>query len=381
MKTGKRLKLMVVAALLLLLPTSCHKHVQLAETDVINVGAGFDEATRAIITDKTVLQTQSSGENGFRIGVFGLKTPHSSGETGNSFSGTPYLVFNNQQVEYSTNAWTYSPTKYWDRNAYYKFIGYWPQGANATYANNIVELTIPNWQEVGNATTPEKDYLIASSQGTAVDYIESHDKTVNFEFRHLLAQFIIRAYYVGDKDTQPVISSLPFGANEAGKKVPTEASATANGVFGYSINIDGTGAAYNGSGASLTDGALAGAKDVIGSGNVKLPTTAYAKDMNGDVPVFDEGNGYSIVRTWLVAPFTSGGTDISIPIQVTYKLGDEGSPTTSQAKPTKLTSMAAGNTYILTLKFDTNSDGLELQTVEVLDWIDKGNNNLYFYNW
>lgn len=376
---------------LLVLVCACKGSSELPEPDpdsqvpIALSSSLVSDATRGIVSNLTELQT-ASGTNG--IGVYGYKKSHAANETGNSFSGAVTQIFTNQNVTYSSSNWTYSPTKYWDKNSYYYFVAYWPHlgtdSGSSPYVsetNHVLTINdVPNWQ---CADGSEKDILTDASEGAGVNYVKDSLCTVKFRFRHLLARVQIKAYYIGDQEVQVTVKNLKFGANETEHKVPTSSGSV-------DFTRDYTAASNTVSEGVVTMG---GPHDLISS-NVQIPKTAFCSDDSDPTslvfpgypaapdPNHVDGGKYDVC-TWLVVPFTATSDEHeSIPIKVSYWIGEvQGDPIESDAKLTGCKNMAAGNSYELTLKFDTNSQGIECQSVYVKNWESGPSEGKQVFNW
>lgn len=97
-------------------------------------------------------------------------------------------VFMNQLVRYSTNGWTYSPTKYWDRTADYYFGAYAPANLSDKFTvthvttndnHNCLSFTLPQWQDADKGD----DLITATSKGSATAYL-TNGKGVELNFSH-----------------------------------------------------------------------------------------------------------------------------------------------------------------------------------------------------
>ncbi len=121
--------------------------------------------------------------------VNGYKTVGGSNET----------VFNNQEVSYSSSAWTYSPKKIWDKSASgYSFFAAAP-ATGWTYADEKYKYT--NFSLTGTSLDPattldpaanfsgkDTDLMIATD---VTDYKTYESSPVNFSFNHILSRLNI----------------------------------------------------------------------------------------------------------------------------------------------------------------------------------------------
>lgn len=357
-----------------MLAVSCRK-TSISEESAICLDASFFY-TRALITSETAMETESATD-GTAIGVFGDKIAKGIGTGGlepDGYEGRQTVVFDNQPVTYSSG-WTYAPTKYWDRGAYYHFAAYWPEGnAEADVENHTMTVyNIPAWQKVdGN----EKDYMYAKSMGAAVSYLP--EGKVNFTFKHFLAKINIQAYYIGDQERQVTITGIQLGKDKenatAVKDVPLS-SGDASFTYSYASG-DSAPVIHNETGdwhELITD--------VNGS---TVPKTAYCSDDATDPKVFpgypntSDNGGIADICSWLVVPFSSAS---NLPITVCYRIGD----VVKKPSPTVTTTLAdfeSGKEYTIILKFDTNADGMECQAVYVKNWVPTAPDvNKTVHNW
>lgn len=361
------------------LAVSCKK-TKISEEDRIDMGVSFFY-TRAIISNLDSL-TKYSTVNG--MGVFGYKQAKASGAAlginPGDFTGTVTDdIFNNVNVKYSAPNWTYENTKYWDRNAYYRFVAYWPYTeSGVTAASHVLTIAgVNNWQAVDGS---EKDWLTAASMGGANGYyLASQSGKVNFDFTHLLAKINVRAYYVGDQNTPVTVNNLLIGSDTETKKVPTT-----DGTVSFTRDYT---AATN-EPALAAAATLGGQHDLIKStfkrydaGGIELPDTSFCSDDNADPKVFPDAthqkNGYYTLGSWLVVPFTNA----AIPLTATYHIGTTEKTSETPVEITGLTSIVSGKEYTITLKFDTNSAGIECQSVYVKNWEEGPGDSKEVYNW
>ena len=179
---------------------SCTSHTGEAEMEPAAIGFHThrieEVGTRALISTTDDLRTPG-------FGVYGDKTVGTS---------SPQLVFDNINV--SGTPWDYAPTKYWDRTAAYRFVAYAPWAESGTsYDAAIKQLTIngiPQWKKIDGS---EKDYLVATSAGTAEKYISAYGGTVSLAFQHILAQLTVSVYKISPT-TDYTINSLSITSED-----------------------------------------------------------------------------------------------------------------------------------------------------------------------
>lgn len=292
---------------------SCTSHTGEAEMEPAAIGFHThrieEVGTRALISTTDDLRTPG-------FGVYGDKTVGTS---------SPQLVFDNIKV--SGTHWGYEPTKYWDRTAAYRFVAYapWPESVTS-YDPENKKLTIeklPRWQEVNDGV---KDYLVATSTGTAEQYLsQPTNGTVNLEFKHILAQLTVNIAKVSPTAIY-IVKGLSFES-----EVPT-------GVC-YCV--------YDSSNESLD---FSGSTD--GQQNL-LPT-----DANIEV-----GTSSTQLARYLVAPFDLGSTELKLSLK--YTLGSSGPKTVPV--PLGITKFESNHSYVFNLLFEAGSN-ISVSVTEVKNW-------------
>lgn len=401
MRTDKRIMnrfgtvaLTAAAVAVLLLQASCRKHHhEIIEEYSIRMSALEAGTTRALVNNVNDLGAQSvadnTGNTGF--GVIGYKSVPSR---------EPTLIFPNQLVTASGTTgnytWSYTPTKYWDLTAGYHFLAYWPHSESVAPVVGTQTFTLPNWQPVNGS---EKDWLIATSSGTASEYLypgsgSNHvPGTVYFTFEHLLAMIEIQAWYYGNKDKKAVITNLTLGDNST-HKLPDDASGSTTTVSRDYATANSSNV-WN-SGNALT---LSGDKVLLSSNTAEL--AKFSKDVNGSRNTSDVGGGLWVynetthdyttqvtdldsdnlplpdqVSRWLVVPFTTGE---NIPLTVGYKVNEVVMPEADIS--TGLGEIESGKRYIIRLKINTNTNVLQVENVWVKDWDSPAIDDKEVYNW
>ena len=288
---------------------SCTSHTGEGEMEPAAIGFHThrieEVGTRALIST-----TDDLREPGF--GVYGDKTVGTS---------SPQLVFENIKV--SGTPWDYKPTKYWDRTAAYRFVAYAPWPASGTsyisYDPENKKLTIediPQWRKIDGS---EIDYLVATSAGTAEQYLNG---TVNLNFKHILAQLTVNISKVSDAATY-VVKGLSFAS------VPTE-------------DCD---CVYDSSNESL---------DFSGS------TTGNQELLSGD---FTVDTSPKTLARYLVAPFDLVSTELELCLE--YTVGSSG-PKTVQV-PLGITKFESNHSYVFNLHFEAGSN-ISVSVTEVKNW-------------
>ena len=387
----KTLGIAAVMGVALMMLHSCCKHnssdddMRVLPIVMNTVQAG----TKAIIDDpdgekrlKQMMDACYDGEHN-NVGGFGVYGYKKAG------SLAPQQLFNNTRVfpdgEYDTQnkSWIYRPIRYWDRTASYQFIAYWPhlpgnqvQGAYATAPHTVATVdeeiltihNIPNWQ-YANGT--EMDLMTDVEVGR----FETEFSTgkVNFRFRHLLSQLIIKAYYVGTE--YPVTGT---GDNISGgvringitlsEYTPADAQETAllkEGqtkfqVMDYAGSVDFTQTLQA---VSNTTVALDESAVLLNNANAYI----NFKDEMQDNPNFEPAT----VGTWLIVPHRWYKLNLTVN---DFKVGTEANSRVSKTVPVQLGQQVydyvtqPGRTYVITLLFNTLEGGLQVESVVEQTW-------------
>ena len=369
--------------------SSCCRHSKVIMLDEIQLGA-TSVRTKALITDKQSL-IDLSYEDSTGFGVYGYKNIKRNGT--NTYT---FRQFNNVLV-YPTNktedgGWTYSPKRYWDKDpdASYQFAAYWPYmisdddqpQAGETYVSEALNSKvlyindIPNWQpdSTGN------DILVATRRGKYGDaYLTPK---VSFNFEHILANIIVRAYYVGIKENHVNVLNMQLSGTNM---LTTNGNADYTLPFGDPDNAPakGFGQISRGNSAQTLYTAASQAQAIT------LPETTWYNDNQNNPNTY----GYETLCSWFVIP--SAGWQ-GLQLDVAYSLGDktqtpaptrmDGQPITGIAWNTVTAdSTYSGQTlpqykYVITLKFNSAGNGVDLESVWVANWEDV-NINASVYNW
>ena len=140
--------------------------------------------------------------------------------------GQQGLIFNNQEVEKSGNAYSYSPAQYWIANAQYDFVAIAPYQENGdgktptwTYATTTEDdakngtLTFYNDRAAAN-----QDLLFDSAARTTQD-ITSKPDAVSFTFNHLLSRVkftFVNGFAAGSNITLKVTDVKITNAHKTG---------------------------------------------------------------------------------------------------------------------------------------------------------------------
>lgn len=354
------------------LTVSCTRHHKVELYDEIVLGA-TSVSTKALVTGKQSMIDQSY-DNNTGFGVYGYKTITSRQYTYRQFNNT--LVYPTSKAAAPT--WSYSPKRYWDSDplASYQFAAYWPLlpdeapqngGAYVSEENKILTINdIPNWQDESTGN----DILVATKlgkyRGNQGEATALSSGTVNFDFKHILANIFIRGYYIGIQENQ---------VNVLGMELSGPAMLTTGGNADYTLPFSGEGTAGFG---TITTGNGSHTLLATTSPAVTLPTTTWYNDNENNPNQY----GYQPISSWFVIPST-GWQNLSL--TVTYSLGDinqnpkpqaiVAAPVTIALNTTIDQEVYAGTTYpqyryIVTLKFNSASKGIEVESIQVADWKD-----------
>lgn len=328
-----------------------------------------EKGTKFVVNSKTDLIAQSDS-TGTGFGVCGYKT----------LEGNLTHLFDNVEVHPEGNPnnpeWTYSPIRYWDNNpaAVYQFIAYWPHfgstAGNGTYVSEQDKIltihNIPNWQDGSLITSA--DIMTATQRGnysnklfTDKDGIQS--EKVNFTFSHRLAKLIIRAYFVGDKNTHVFIQGLSF----SGASFLSEGTVNYREGFGGQPSIDNPG---------METPVLDNRNHTLFDGDVELGDDEFDDEQPNPIPEGEEDpTPYTPVTvcTWLVVP-SAGWHNLGLNISYGIGAGNAAETTTVTVSidPNQNQEyyLEEAHAYVINLRFDSTSGGVEVEKVYVKDWND-----------
>lgn len=346
--------------------SSCSRHSKVTMLQEIQLGATGVKTKALVTTQQSLIDLSVDNHTGF--GVYGHKTI--------STKSYDYRQFNNVPVYPSgkTNTtWTYSPKRYWDSDpaATYQFAAYWPYldnvqpqagGAYVSEADKILTINdIPNWQEENTGN----DYLVATKRGPYRDASGNQtdvfpNNSVNFSFSHILANVVVRGYYIGIKENHVNVLGMELGGTNM---LTTDGSADYTLPFAGQTNIS------EGFGNTVTTGNGTHTLLATTSPAVTLPETSWYNDS------VNNPNQYETwpICSWFVVPSTGWQ---GLTLDVTYSLGDINqtpAPIAIDAAPVTNIALSNGTTlpqykYIITLKFNSASNGVEIESVQVADW-------------
>ena len=279
-------------------------------------------------------------------------------------TGTPTSVFTNQEVEWMTDSWDYTPLKAWVTGQTYHFAAIAPYdasyvaGTNAAGTNynydygskkyTLGEITVDN----NNQT----DYMTATPQ----DNVSSGANSVSFDFNHILSKidFIFKPRTTSEDETHWKIPVRIEITKIALADVPTKNTYTAD-AWG-ALDTPGT------NNVTFTKG----------DGSSTLVTTSYAG--SGDPTT--TGNTFD----WLVVPQGTTSGEITKTLTITCDVYDavtDGTKLKSGATASVgITTNWAKNTYYTyTVSIGADILGenpyITFDVKEVKDWTDDNTSN------
>lgn len=284
-----------------------------------------DMRSRALVTNETTLQATN-------LGVFAYKKVADN---------NPVLVFDNDSLEYTDGAWTYSPLKYWDRTAEYFFVSYSPYNASTSYNFNTQELVIndiPNWQEIGDDVV---DYVVANSYGSAEgDYITPNGiQPVQLPFSHILSQLEVRVVKNAFLLSEYTLKGVSY-ANVPVKEIDGSPATSVYSHPNGNNNNEATSAA-----------APSWSQNAISSEAIPM--------RSGEATITNSPNDGTTLKH-LVVPFSLSET--SIQITINYAIG--GTNQEAKTVTTSLNELIASQHYVLTLTFESGTNIVPSLSIE-----------------
>lgn len=337
---GRCLGIMAACTLLGLLMQSCDKDEP--EQLAINFNASsiepMETTMRGIIKEDVHLQNV-----GFVL--YGYIT---------STGGENTQVFSDQKVTYEGDAWVYSPVQFWFRSPYYHFGAYAPATLNGisvvSNSDHTLTFTMPYWQVLNEDAT---DLIVATSEGSASDYVSSHNGTVDLNFGHVQTAFEVQLKKKPELENEYILKNLSYS------NVP-ESSGTATYTFNYETVGNSTMSTI-----ALGDKMICSdANAIIGKGTAESPAATFSH---------------------LLVPFKSSDSN-KVTLSVTYIAGLGAGQTFEYTRQitTDLTAMQAGKKYTLVLTFAGGEEIIpELQIADwsIAKWDDQDIEEIPKYNW
>lgn len=173
------------------------------EQKVLDFSVFANNTTRAPET------TDGLKQSGKAFGVWGYST----------FGSDETTVFDNQEVKYIGDKWTYSPLKFWDKLSSYKFYAYYPYGTTGVTINKITgNITVKDFT-VEDGVVDHVDLMIADEVARAANATGE----VSFNFRHILSNINLKFKKDADIDgTKLTLTSVKLsGMQKVGTFVQT----------------------------------------------------------------------------------------------------------------------------------------------------------------
>lgn len=322
----------VIAVLLMASVCSCGQtEVSLIPQQTAIGFAPSDAASsRAVVTDVTALQ---------EFYVYGLKN-------GNT-------LFDKQQVTKESDAWTYSPIKYWDTasGVAYTFgavagVKDATKDLSTLSASTITVSNIPQWQEVNDDA---QDFLVSNVYSNQPLSVFSGG-TVHFNFTHQLAYLQVKAQKVstsgGTTDTYEI------------KEIKLQNGLPTNTKRTFTLQ--------------LTDGAMTWSE--AGATGAEQPL--FSSGSTGSNSPKELATTPTDITSWLIAPFTCTGTEM----KVTYtQNGEQKTSTISLNDKLQLSGFEGNHKYVITLKVGATLVNAEV--LEIQGWTTEAEADDPVYNW
>ena len=366
------------------------------QTQIV-MGASSTNGTKAVIGGlQDFIDASLESDRGF--GVYGYKT---------SSSINPFRLMTNVEVKPTVTGtgndavttWHYTPIRYWDSNPEisYWFIAYWPyfgtsagSGPYVSESNRTLTIhDIPNWQDA----TTGNDIMTSGRNGQYRSTVEPepafYGGTVIFNFSHILAQIVIKGYYVGVEQTPVKIVDLTLKKGDGQNFLRSDGTAT----FTQEISGNSTGQFSNIESAGTNRVLYGTANDATQTG-VTLTTNAFVNEnATNYTQQYISDNISEDICTWLTVPFDGrevGGVKKGyegLTLDVTYALVDPANPnanvptTTVAVDGINLGATEAGKSYVLNLKFNSAGGGIDVESIWVTEWNTLVNVDHDVFNW
>lgn len=206
----KKRLILSMAALVAVTLTSCQKDQvinQVPQEQAIEFGTylGRDAQTKGEVIDNSNLKTKGFGVYAYYTGTASI----------NNYTPTNANFMDNQLVKYETNAWTYSPVKYWPNSEGDKlsFYAYAPYNNDYTAATNVDKFT----NQLDNSSKlPTVTYIVDEEISKHIDVLfaipvqdmtkPANNEKVTLKFYHALSRVGFRV--VAGADIAPATITL-----------------------------------------------------------------------------------------------------------------------------------------------------------------------------
>ena len=328
----------VIAVLLMASVCSCGQtEVSLVPQQTAIGFAPSDAASsRGVITDVAALK---------EFYVYGLKNSNT--------------LFDKQQVTKGSDAWTYSPIKYWDTasGVTYTFgavagVKDATKDLSTLSASTITVSNIPQWQEVNDDA---QDFLVSNVYSNQPLSVFSGG-TVHFNFTHQLAYLQVKAQKVSTSGGTTDTDTYAITGITLKKNLPTtDAKRT------FTLQLTDGAMTWSEAGATGAEQPLFSSGSTgSGGSNSSIELATTPKD----------------ITSWLIAPFTCTDTEM----QVTYtQNGEQKTSTISLNDQLQLSGFEGNHKYVITLKVGATLVNAEV--LEIQNWTTEEEADDPVYNW
>ena len=410
----------IMLMLSVLLVQSCCRRHRTSIEDSIELSCSVAATTKApgglanSLSEFQISSWNGGGNNRVGFGVFGYKKNVDNSST---------RLFNDVTVlptDATCVTWQYTPVRYWDSNPLvsYQFIAYWPHLDNPdapTVSETDKVLTIsdiPNWQDGDENAF---DFMTAkaigkykSADANDAQTFYANNGKVSFTFYHILAKLVVKAYYTGDIGSEIKVKKLALKTGGSNEFLADGSSTNYSQPFNerksydepyYGAHFNGyqftgtTPAADNPFGTPSTSTNTPNGRKLFPYGNSTTPHAPISDD------AFWEGEGYEkpepdVICEQLMVP--CGGWQ-NLNLYVEYSIDDvDQTPVTINniSFSTTLTdndnhsatydyTTFGNHSYVIVLMFNSDNNGVEVQSIIVEDWIVNSANNFdtEVYNW
>lgn len=295
-------------------------------------------SSRAVVTNVAALQ---------EFYVYGLKNSNT--------------LFNKQQVAKGSDAWTYSPIKYWDTasDVTYTFgavagVKDATKDLSTLSASTITVSNIPQWQEVNDDA---QDFLVSNVYSNQPLSVFSGG-TVHFNFTHQLAYLQVKAQKVSTSGGTTDTDTYAIKEIKLQNGLPTNTERT------FTLQLTDGAMTWSEAGATGADKTLFPASSSSSGGSSGSNSSIELETTPNDI------------TSWLIAPFTCTDTEM----QVTYTQNDTPKTSTiSLNDKLQLSSFEGNHKYVITLKVGATLVNAEV--LEIQGWTQENEVDDPVYNW
>ena len=300
---------------------ACSDTDNFKETDEVEIGFSkvyIEKSTKAPYTDVASLQDDTRG-----FGVFGAKTKQDN-SVDRVFSKSESETNGGVQVTYNSTSqsWTYSPKRYWDKGAKsYQFYAYAPYNAVTTGSNRLLgtvtwsESTANSFKIEGfkQNTTVANMVDILTDLTHAANITPTYVNPVEFSFSHILSN--INFYMAVSPDLKADETLNPVSVNSI-----TIGAVKMDGSYAYATN------AYKwtlaASPTTHTFSATQTSNKVFADRVLKAMTNTANNDLNAATQISSTPTAVPGLTNLLFVPQTLP-TDTKYVVNIEYMIGDE----------------------------------------------------------